>query len=82
VTAGEAREAVRGLLGRIAPEADLGALDDRSDLREALDLDSMDFLAFVTALHEELGVEVPEADYRRIATLEGVAAYVAERRGA
>ena len=44
------------ILGSIAPEADFSALSDSEDLRDALDLDSMDFLNFIIALHEQTGV--------------------------
>ena len=46
-------------LGNIAPEMDLQALDPSVDLREALDIDSMDFLNFVIAVHHRLGVDIP-----------------------
>ena len=72
--------ALRVLAG-IAPEAELEALDPNADLREALDLDSMDFLNFVIGLHAATGIEVPEADYRQLATLEGCVAYLAARSG-
>jgi len=56
-------------LARLAPETDLGALDPDTELRETLELDSLDFLNFVVALHDELGVNIPEADYHKLATL-------------
>jgi acyl carrier protein len=63
-------------LGRIAPEADLGALNPSADIREQLDIDSVDFLNFVLAVHEELGIDVPEADYGKLRTLESCIAYL------
>jgi acyl carrier protein len=63
-------------LGNIAPEADLGALDPKADMREALDIDSMDLLNFVTAVHHRLGVNVPEADYPKLVTLAGAIDYL------
>ena len=71
------RETVQRVLHTIAPEADLAALAPRADLRAALDLDSMDFLKFVTGLHAALGVDVPEADYRQLGTLDGCVTYLA-----
>ena len=38
-------------LGNIAPEMDLQELEPSADLREALDINSMDFLNFVIAVH-------------------------------
>jgi acyl carrier protein len=69
VTRDEIRATVLRVLGEIAPEADLTALDPRVELRRQLDLDSMDVLNFVVGLHEALGVDIPEADYPKYATL-------------
>lgn len=74
----EIEAVVRRELQRIAPEADIGALGVDRDFREELDIDSMDFLRFVTALDAALGVSVPESDYRRIATVRGCADYLAK----
>lgn len=71
MTRDQIRDLVRTVLGRVAPEADLATLDPNADLREALDLDSMDFLNFVIGLHEALAVEIAESDYAGFATLEG-----------
>lgn len=64
-------------LARIAPEADLTTLDATGDIREQLDLDSVDFLNFVVALDNQLGVEVPESDYAKLRTLDGCLTYLA-----
>lgn len=66
---------VAEILGGIAPEADLSKVPADVDLREALDLDSMDFLNFVAALHERTGRAIPEADTPKLLTLEGLVAY-------
>ncbi len=58
-------------LREIAPDADASAVPPDADLREALDLDSMDFLRFVQALHRALGVVIPESEYRAASTLAG-----------
>lgn len=68
-------------LGRIAPETDAATLAETADLREELDLDSMDFLNLVTALSERLKLDIPEPDYPRLATRGGGVAYLAERLG-
>jgi len=44
-----------------------------------LDIDSMDFLNFVVALHEKLGVDIPETDYPQLMTLDGAIQYLSER---
>ena len=77
MTAREIKSVIRDILGGIAPEADLDAVAGDEDLREALDLDSMDFLNFVVALHERTGADIPEADYPRLRTLDGAIAYFA-----
>jgi acyl carrier protein len=76
------RSAVLEALSSVAPEAELDRLDRTEDVREALDLDSMDVLRFATALHERLGVDVPEADYTRIATIDGCVSYLERRLSA
>jgi acyl carrier protein len=75
MTAEEIKSLIGDILGGIAPEADLDAVAGDEDLREALDLDSMDFLNFVVALHEKTGIDIPEADYPRLRTLDGAIAY-------
>lgn len=72
-----ARALAAEVLAGIAPEADLGAVGDDEDLRDALDLDSMDFMNFVIGLSERGGVTIPEADTRRLRTLRGLVAYLA-----
>ena len=63
-------------LGNIAPEMDLQKLDPTADLREALDIDSMDFLNFVVAIHHRLGVDIPELDYPKLITLARAVTYL------
>lgn len=81
MTEDELRKSVLDTLGDIAPEADLGALPPDRDLRQELDIDSMDFLNFVIALHEKLGVEIPEADYPQLFTLDGAVVYLTATMG-
>ena len=73
------RDAVFSVLGEIAPEADPAAVNSAESLRDQLDLDSMDFLNFVIALHKRLGVEIPEADYPKLASVDGAVSYLAAR---
>ena len=62
------------VLAGIAPEADLASVGDTEDLREVLDLDSMDFLNFVIGLSERTGLKIPEADTARLRTMRGLLA--------
>ena len=76
MTETEARTLICEILSGIAPETDPASLADDEDVREALDIDSMDFMNFVVALHERTGVEIPEADYPKLRTLAGAIAYL------
>lgn len=78
-TTDELRGEVLAALAQIAPEleGELAALPDDAELREQLDLDSLDVQNLVAALHERLGVDVPERDYGRLDTLGACVAYLA-----
>ena len=66
-------------LGQIAPEAEFDDLEADEDIREALDIDSFDFLNFLIGLNETLGVEIPEADYGRVNTMQDLTSYLLAR---
>lgn len=68
------------LLGRVAPGEDLSRLDATRSFRDQLEIDSMDYLRLVTLVADELGVEVPEADYPAFQTVDQAVEYVARRR--
>jgi acyl carrier protein len=76
MTETEFKSLICEILGDIAPDMDPAAVAGDEDLREALDLDSMDFMNFVVALHERTGVDIPEADYPKLRTLDGAIAYL------
>ena len=44
-----------------------------------MDLDSLDWLNFLLGLHAEFRVEIPEADYQHLVTLDDVVNYIAAR---
>jgi acyl carrier protein len=79
VTREDLRRVVQQELGRLAPEADLASVPPKARLREELDLDSFDFARFVTAIDERLGVQIKEADYARLETLDGCLDYLEAR---
>lgn len=81
MTESEARERILPLIHRIAPEADLDALQGDVTLREQIDFDSMDALNLFAGLAETFSIEVSETDYGRIQTLDAMVTYVVERRG-
>ncbi len=76
----EIRRIVLDSIESVAPEVEASSIDPSEDLRDALDIDSMDFLNFVTALHKKLQVDVPEPDYPKLQTIDGCVAYFAEAR--
>ena len=73
------RQSVFGALRRIAPEVSPEDLDPSRPLRDQVDLDSMDWLNFLVALHDALGVDISESDYAKLATLDDLLAYVGAR---
>lgn len=79
MTTAEITAAVVEGLRQVAPEADLASLPSDASLRETLGMDSFDFLTFVVGLHKTLGVEVPEADYGQLRTLNALVSYLAAR---
>jgi acyl carrier protein len=81
VTRDELRGVVVAGLGRIAPELDPKALRLDAPLRDQVDIDSMDFLNFIVALHGRVGVEIPEADYSRLSSVSAIVEYLEAKLG-
>jgi acyl carrier protein len=81
MTEAQIKETILKGLSQVAPEANLGTLDPNASVRETLDIDSFDFLNFLIGLNEELGVEIPEADYGQLVTLADIVRYLAARVG-
>jgi acyl carrier protein len=75
----EIENVLKECLSAIAPGADLDAVDRATDLREEIELDSMDMLNLVIALHKRLGVDIPEVDVPKLTTLDGATDYLASR---
>ena len=73
----EIRKVVLEELRRIAPE--LEDVAPAKPLRDQVDLDSMDWLNFLVALDERLKIDIPEADYRKLGTLDQIVAYLAAK---
>ena len=76
------RETVIDAILAVAPEADIDALPPDRSWREALEIDSFDFLNILVDLEKRLGVSVPESDYQELATLEGLLHYLERRLAA
>ena len=81
MTEEEYRAAYLEELIRVAPDIDPETVGDDDHIQEELELDSMDVLNLVTALHERFGVDIPEPDYPEIATLRLAAAYLTRSPG-
>jgi acyl carrier protein len=77
MTRDEIRAQVLAALAAVVPELDPGELRPDRALRDELDIDSMDFLNFTIGMHKAFGVEIPEQDYRKLATLDACVDYVA-----
>ena len=67
---------VRNALSDVAPEIDLASIDPAKDLRDQIDIDSVDFLNFAIGLHKALNVEIPDADVAKLVTLNGCIPYL------
>jgi acyl carrier protein len=68
-------------LTNVAPDLADETIPDDADLRESFDLDSMDLLNWVAALHRRLGVDIPELDYPRLRSLDDAADYLLVKLG-
>jgi acyl carrier protein len=75
----EIRAIALATLYGIAPELEGEELAADQPLRNQVDLDSMDWLNFLIGLHQKLKVDIPEADYVKLVTLDDVVAYLQER---
>ena len=76
MTKDDIKKLVTEIIADIAPDEDLTGLKPDVRLREQLQLDSMDFLDIVMELRKKYGVNVPEADYMKLSTLDGAADYL------
>lgn len=82
MTDAEIRAVALATLLSIAPEVEADELRGDRPLRNQVDLDSMDWLNFLLGLHEKLKVDIPEADYARLVTLDDVVGYLQKKLGA
>jgi acyl carrier protein len=71
------RTEVLAIVKRLAPEIDPARIIPDKPLRTQIDLDSMDWLNVLAAIHEKLGVDIPETDYGKVQTLDSIVAYLA-----
>ncbi len=81
MTRDEATALLAATLREVAPDVDLGAIDPDQPLQEVADIDSMDFLTLMTAIHDRTGIEIPFRDYPRLATFRLFVSYLMSASG-
>jgi len=79
MTEEEIKRAIIDEILRVAPDVEEGEIEADANLQRSLEIDSFDSLQVLTALSEKLGVEIPEADYGKVDTLNNMVAYFAAR---
>ncbi len=79
MTSAAAEAAIKEALGEVTPGADTDSLPPDADLRDTLELDSLDFLRFVEILSERTGKRIDEDDYPQLATKAGAVKFLAGR---
>lgn len=75
----ELRAGVWAALREVAPEVEPESVAAGQSLREQVDLDSMDWLNVIVGLHRRFGIDIPEAHYAELSTVDGIVAYLARR---
>jgi len=80
MTKDQIKAVIIGKILDIAPEIEKEEIIPDEDIQRSLEIDSFDFLKVLTALYEELGIEVPEADYEKVSTLEHMTDYFLQRQ--
>jgi acyl carrier protein len=73
------KQSICRLIVDIAPEVNTDDLDHNDDIRDELDLDSMDFIRLLEGVDEALGVNIPESDYSKVNTLQSMAEYISSQ---
>lgn len=80
MTETEIKKIIFQLLKKIAPDTEPEKLKPDDDIRRTLEIDSFDALQFVVSLDEHLGIEIPEQDYGKIATLSNLVNYISAKK--
>ena len=79
MTPADIREEILDILSDIAPDEDLSNLTDDKPFREQLELDSMDFLDIVMELRKRHRIQIPEEEYKHLASMASTVAYLEPR---
>ena len=72
MTASQIRAIILEVIGQILPDEDLSKLKGDVRIRDQVEMDSMEF-------RKRYGIEVPEEDYMKLATLDSAVAYLEPR---
>lgn len=75
----EIEDTVRKALTTVAPEVDTGSIDPDRSFRDQFDFDSMDYLALMMDLDQQLGIHISEVDYPRLSSLSGCVQYLEDK---
>jgi acyl carrier protein len=76
MTRDEIKDLILEIIADIDEDADFDDLESQKPLRDQLDLDSMDFLDIVMELRKRHQLQIPEADYPNLATLDTCVNYL------
>ncbi len=72
----DARAVILAAIGQVAPEVDPHDLGPDEEIWFGLDLDSMDQLQIMEHISTQTGLEVPEADYPKLQTIDDLVGYL------
>ena len=76
MTCDEIRDVIIEIIEDIDEDADTENLAADKPLQDQLDLDSMDFLDIVMELRKRYKLQIPESDYKELATLDSCVNYL------
>ena len=76
MTDAELADLVKSTLIKVAPDLEGEKFATDTNFREQFEVDSMDLLNFIIALHQATGIDIPERDYGKLETLSGCVAYL------
>ena len=72
----EMTELVKATLFGVAPDLEGETVKPDIPFRDQFEIDSMDFLNFIIALHKKTGIDIPEREYPKLDSLSGAVRYL------
>lgn len=76
MTDADVERRVLDILLDVAPDVDPASIERDVAFRDQFDFDSMDTLNFAIGLHRAFDVQIPETDYRHLASLRQAVEYI------